>query len=603
MENCTFHVLVTGAGVELEIWQDLAEEQMAMVANCISRCFGSRSSMSILLSICFLTLSVRAVFPGENGQATGELQVERQRLEVSSFMPEVELYRSSLVTRGIRLTKTSLAKYLSSRSDDVRTERQQAVFSRLAKELGDDDYFVRETATAKLKVMGTNFAQELRELSRTTDDPEVRVRALKVSRAIDRVRRCTPVDALHVIARDQITGLVPEILGRLDSDQRSAVSIAAERALVASAQDEECRLIQQHVETTKHHHSKLVCIRAISRNSAVNSVSLFQQLLKDPSPEIRLAAGIGLARAGDTTAMSSLVDLLESDSFTIRHQAANVLQRWQQQFFGFRAAADIESRRGGSEKWRNYVSNQDYVEAAFRPPKRLGHVLAVRENTLFEFDSDGNVVHQKAGFESLSNATALENGNLLVTDRAGAVYEFDRNWKQVKKTELTFEPLSAFRFPDGGMIVLGSKRIWFSDQSNEPTRVAFFRRISKGALLLPGKRLLFWSNDDRGLVEIDWHGQLDRRTRVEYNPHSIEMLKDGRFLVSDTRQAAIYESNNPKPIWSHSLPGIRSASALASGNYLLGHEAGLTIVNQHKDVLWEWEQPRAGGDGFCATIF
>ena len=547
--------------------------------------------------LCMVTCSTAA------GDTDQDHQFERRQKTRSAFMPEVQHYRDSLRQMGIRTTRASLAKYLTSSGEYAPTLDEQAEFSRLAVELGDEDYTVRENASAKLLGLGHKFVVELEELARTSKDLEVRVRANGLLRQVN--RSCTPVNAMYVIARDHITGLEQEILTRLDRDASQACCDAAEFALTKIAQDDGCRRMQLHISSTPHHHSRLVCVRALSRIATENSRNTFQSLSVDPSPEMRLAAGVGLARIGDTSAVRVLVDLLESDRLMIRHRAAVVLQRWQKQFFGFRAFADVDARSRARKEWQKYASRRNFVEIEYRPPKHIGHVLAVCSNTLFEFDADGNVVHQRADFDSLSEATAAENGHVFVTDWADqSVYEFDRNWEQLHKTSFSFQPRSAVRFPDGDMIISSNRKVYFLDRNRKPTRVAFFRRISSSPLRLPGKRLMIWSSDAGGVLEIPWKGGIGERILVTNGvPRSLDLLSDGRFLIADSRQVAIYEPNDPNLVWSLQHSGLRSATALASGNVLLGHETGLTIIDRDKQVVWRWEQPQLDGDGFYATEF
>ena len=548
-------------------------------------------------TLCMVTCSTAA------GDTEQDHQSERRQKTPSAFMPEVQLYRDSLRQMGIRTTRASLANYLTSSGEYVPTLDERAEFSRLAIELGDENYTVRENASAKLLELGHKFVVELEEIARTSKDIEVRVRANGLLREVN--RSCTPVKAMYVIARDLITGLEQEILTRLDRDASQACCVAAEFALANIAQDDGRRRMQLHITSTPHHHSRLVCIRALSRIAAESSRNTFQTLSIDPSPEIRLAAGVGLARMGDTSAVRVLVDLLESDRLMIRHRAAVVLQRWQKQFFGFRAFADEVARDRAKKEWQDYASRRNFVGLEYRPPKHIGHVLAVCSNTLFEFDADGNVVHQQADFESLSEAIASENGHVLVTDLAGqSVYEFGRNWEELHKTSFSFQPRSAVRFPDGDMIISSNRKVYFLDRHRKPTRVAFFRRISSSPLRLPGKRLMIWSSDAGGVLEIPWKGGIGERILVTNSvPRSIDLLSDGRFLITDSRQVAIYEPNDPNPVWSRQQGGLRSATALASGNVLLGHATGLTIIDRDKEVVWRWEQPQLDGDGYFATEF
>ena len=120
-----------------------------------------------------------------------------------------------------------------------------------------------------------------------------------------------------------------------------------------------------------------------------------------------------------------------------------------------------------------------------------------------------------------------------------------------------------------------------------------------GSLLLRGDRFLATYNNSGLIVETDIAGRITWQMQVENHPRSVQILDDGRFLVADFRQAAIYTPDG-KAVWRYPLEGVRSAEQLRSGNVLLAHRKGLTLIDLGGRVLWQMAEPEVRGGGFYA---
>jgi hypothetical protein len=115
--------------------------------------------------------------------------------------------------------------------------------------------------------------------------------------------------------------------------------------------------------------------------------------------------------------------------------------------------------------------------------------------------------------------------------------------------------------------------------------------------------MLVTNNDVGEILEISRDRVEAWKLNCQNHPRSVEVLNDGRLLVADFRQVAIYEPDSPIPVWAHEFNGVQSACALASGNFLLGNANGLTVISPDKKTLWTWEQPVIDGCGFYAKVF
>ena len=80
----------------------------------------------------------------------------------------------------------------------------------------------------------------------------------------------------------------------------------------------------------------------------------------------------------------------------------------------------------------------------------------------------------------------------------------------------------------------------------------------------------------------------------------MQILNDGRLLVADFRQAAIY-SQDGKVEWRHEQ-NVASAIQLPSGNILLSHMGGLSVIDLDGEKLWEMKHAENPGSYFYAKL-
>ncbi len=235
---------------------------------------------------------------------------------------------------------------------------------------------------------------------------------------------------------------------------------------------------------------------------------------------------------------------------------------------------------------------------------RWDKVLAVRGNELLELGSDGRIIHRQDGFNSLSEAVGLDGGHRLVTDFMGrAVIEYDQDWKELKRHQVPFQPRGSHLLQDGRMLVVGMSQLQLFNAAGAAVgeTIRFARSNFTGSRRIGKKRLLVTCNDSGSIFEMDFSGETLSVLAAENHPRSVQILDDGRLLVADFRQAVIYSAEG-KAEWRHALEGVRSAHRLPSGNILLGHPSGLSVIDPSGDVLWEMKHPSRRGSGFFCQL-
>lgn len=521
-----------------------------------------------------------------------------------TFMPEMAYYRNTLKELGVRSDADSLSGFLKSATKSP-TKKERQRFKKLVAQLGADDFKSREQADKALRAIARHFIPEIRHLAKNSGDPEVRIRAAGILKAAQPEGNPKSVAAMQVIASDKVYGTPAAVLAALAANGHPAVQRAAERALIATIRTDDVPLLLASLAADKPAHVRCVCIRVLSIVRPKESRKPIASLLASKNSRIRLEAAVALARQGDRSAVDPLIELLSSQELDVRHRAGTTLAEWFDRDNGFRAYGKADDRAAAIARWRKWAKSA--VTSAkplprFRLPSKRGRVLVVHGTTLLELGPDGRVIHKQVGFKFLSEAIAIRNGNRLVTDFMGwTLFEYDMNWKQVRRTRLPFQPRGAHRLPGGRTLVIGMHQFSVLGRTGKTTSVVNVGMQSNmtGSLLLPGNRFLVTNNDTGSIVEMDISGRIIWQMHVGNAPRSVQILDDGRLLVADFHQAAIYTPDG-KSVWRYPLEGVRSAEQLRSGNILLAHRKGLTLIDRGGNVLWQMAEPEIRGVGFYA---
>ena len=411
---------------------------------------------------------------------------------------------------------------------------------------------------------------------------------------------------LYVIAAEEVSGLAAPILEVLRTIDDPLVQTAAEQALAATVGKGEIGQVKQGIATREAERVRASCIRVSGRLRIAELESQLVELLGgEHSADLELVTAIALAECGQPVALDSLLSLLASPRSAIRYRAAVILRQWTKQDFGYSTHRKVRDRAYAIQRWRRWFSSVDKSTMKPLQLQRHPNVLAVRGKELFELGPDGQIIHEQDGFNSLSEAIGLEGGHRLVTDFMGrAQFEYDEDWKEVKCHRVPFQPRGSHRLKNGLTLVIGMHRFQLFDSIGAAAAgpVTFPGRTNfTGSILIGRKRFLVTCNDTGMILEMDFSGEVLWELKAENHPRSVQVLDDGRLLVADFRQAVIYSSDGDAE-WRYALEGVRSAHQLPSGNILLGHPSGLSVIDPSGTVLWEMKQPPRGGSGFFAQL-
>ncbi|HEV3203933.1 MAG TPA: HEAT repeat domain-containing protein, partial [Gemmataceae bacterium] len=210
---------------------------------------------------------------------------------------------------GIGTTDEALIEFFQKRTlNDADREKLKL----LIKELGDDSFEVRETASAKLSALGTAAESMLKTAMEKSDDVEVIRRAEDCLKQIKRgAGAAVPAAAARLLARRKPPQAAEVLLGYLPNSENGTVTEEIRKALVALAKNDgkpNAALLAALAD--KSAIKRLAAAEALSKAGAGEAMAAVKKLLQDPEPDVRLQVAMTLVSAKDKDTVPVLIELL-----------------------------------------------------------------------------------------------------------------------------------------------------------------------------------------------------------------------------------------------------------------------------------------------------
>ncbi len=159
--------------------------------------------------------------------------------------PYAESYLRLLQDRGIAADAPSLRKFLESQAPGLfNVERYQ----KYLRELGDNDYAVREAAMQALMAQPPKSTDDLEKLA-SGSDPELRWRSRLILDHLRQPGSDLLYAALIVITSQKITGLTDAVLGVAPRCTSDSMQLALSRALVTSSTAMDADLLRSQLKS------------------------------------------------------------------------------------------------------------------------------------------------------------------------------------------------------------------------------------------------------------------------------------------------------------------------------------------------------------------
>src|SRR5262245_65070610 len=199
----------------------------------------------------------------------------------------------------------------------------------LIRDLGDEDFPVREKAYAELTQLGTSALVAIKQASETAKDTETRRRAVDLKTRIEAKQEpAIQIATSRMVARLKPTGAAEIILKYLPFAADRSVTDELCKALAAVAVEKE----KVDPAVLQAADDKLPVKRgaageALARANVAAELPTVRKLLKDKDPGVRLRVAMALVPTRDQDVLPVLIDVLQHLSPEELWQAEEVLVR------------------------------------------------------------------------------------------------------------------------------------------------------------------------------------------------------------------------------------------------------------------------------------
>jgi hypothetical protein len=508
------------------------------------------------------------------------------------------LYVEALHRHGLSTELDVLLQYISRLHPDHPDQQE---VQQLIDQLGAEQFRDRREAMFALSD-APELTQVKLALAESHRDHEIKRRAMSLRQKQRAEGDFVLFAALRTLRLHASSRTVPILLPLIPHLKDDYLRREAREALLASVHPEvEHELF--HASESNDVDIREVALVALGRLKSAEAEPLLEECLLLANDRLALAAAEGLAWTKPGKSLSTLVRLLKSPSFTIRHQSATLLQTMTSQHFGYAPYASEEQRNQARELWQNWLETETDVPrklvALEQRTQRSGRILLClfRPFTVAEIDESGNFVfrpeeNQFSPRAACGGEACLANGHRFFADwERKSLIELDAYGQLVDEIELKAIPNSLHLLDNGHMLTSLYNRnsvceiapdetvVWEAPVEGQP---ADARRLSNGNTLVAvnNRHRVIELNADK---EIVWElsGEKIR------SPESARRLDNGNTLVACGRDGSVKEFNpDGEIVWSaDKLPMAYDAIQLDNGHLLVGYQSGLRELDRSGTII------------------
>lgn len=474
------------------------------------------------------------------------------------------------------------------------------------RQLGDDQFDVRQRATTALLEMGPAVMPILRQ-STNTADAEVNGRIRKCLEAIekDRPPALSPV-TVRLAGLRRPAGAAEVLLAYLPSAEDEAVAAEVQSALLALA----LRDGKPDPALLRGLQDRVGLRRAAAASALAGATEArpgVRILLKDPEPVVRLRAALALVHSRDREAVPALIDFLVELPPPLDEQAeAQLVQlaggRGPTLALGRDPASRQKCRDAWADWWKEHGTGVEMARLTTTPARELGYTIyaQIENGQVFEIDRAGKVRWQLDGLQYPADVRLLPGNRVLVAE-----YNASRVTERNLKNEILWErrlnngAVSCQRLPNGHTFMATRNDLFEVDAAGK--EVFTYNRpngdILAGQKLRDGQFLFTTSAGQ--CVRIDAGGKEVKSFAIgSVALGGLEVLPGGRVLVPQYNNNRVVEYDpEGKVVWEATVMQPMGAVRLANGNTLVSSYGNLQLVELDRagKVVWEHKtQARPG---------
>jgi hypothetical protein len=510
---------------------------------------------------------------------------------------------------GIAVDGPGLVAFFRQRTADVADEPR---IKALVRQLGDDQFKVREKASRRLIHLGVRARPFLQAATRD-EDLEIARRARECLRRIgEGTPAVTVAAAVRVLARQkppQAAAVLLTYLPTADDDfvaetiRQGLAALAvrdgkAEPALVAALKD-------------KSADQRAAAAVALCHAQLPDVMPDVRKLLNDSDPRVRLRLGLALTAHRDKDAMPVLLRLLDELPLQDTEPLMELLERlagdtMSPVVFGADAAAHRKYREAWQAWWKDHQAAIEPIrlEQASHPS---GNTLVVLLdlNTVEDLDAAKRVRWKIENLQKPLDAQLLPGGErVLLAEHDGShVSERDLKGKIVWRKNVE-GPLAAQRLPNGNTFIASQARLLEVDRDGKEvfnytrTDGAQFMRavklrdgdiacvVSLG-INFDAQRFVRLTPAGRGFKEVkSWSVQ------VRTSGGRLDVLPNGHVLIPEMSNNRVVEYDaDGQSVWEVSIEQPIAAVRLPNGNTIvtLMQQQSAVEVDRTGKKVWEFK--------------
>jgi HEAT repeat protein len=528
---------------------------------------------------------------------------------VGAASPEVERSTDEkmLKTAGVGVDGPALLTFFRQRT---LTDTDRARLAEAARLLGDDDFSVREKASADLKAAGRAVLPLLQKAVKSSD-AEVVFRArrclVNIERGSELSQQMSAARLISVLKPAGGSKVLLNFLPMADDEYlRQAIHQSlATLCLRDSKPDEPIVAAAKDKEPTRRVAAAYVLARA-----GIDQRAVVERLLADPDPRVRLEAASGLVKAGEKSAVPALAALLGQAPADVAWQAEELLRRISRE-----TGPTVVLATGGDDQrrrcraaweawWKKHADQADLAKlSADEGPLGLTLICDCdvdnqpRVGRVWECGPDGKPRWKIDGVKNPADIQVLPGGRVLIAECQGLVVtERDREGKVLWTRRVDNYPVSCQRLPNGNTFIASYSELLEVTRDGETV----YSHKKKGNIYCARKRRngnILYAHGDGAIVELDSSGKEVHSITVEglSSWAGVEVLPNGRYLISKYSDNRVVEIDKTGKVhWECVVQTPAWCTRLHNGNTLVASTDDHCILELDRCGKEVWKQETKG---------
>jgi HEAT repeat protein len=452
----------------------------------------------------------------------------------------------------------------------------------LIRDLGNENFKVRDAATDKLKEMGVLVLPLLRKAIKEQKDVEIQNRAKELVTAIEKIEKgpLSPV-AARLVGYRKPEGAVQALLRYLPFADDDNVLAEVQGALNALAyKDGKADPLLLAALADKRPLLRAVAAEALVQGASDKELAEVRKLLKDADPKVRLQTALALAGQRDREAVPVLINLV-GDSADQATPAEEFLTRLAGEDAPIGDAGTDETARGKRKeawaKWWKEKGDKVRMLSLRELPRRqrlLGLTLLICPNNAMvaELGQDGKIRWQFSA-NNPWDAQVIGRDRLFLLE-SGLRRVAERNLRGEVLWQMNYNniwPVGAQRLPNGNIFLTsGNCLVEMTRNGREVLRYNRPQGDIYAARKFKNGQIIYVTNS--GIVQrLSGTGKEIKSWHIP-NPtnQGIHILDNGNVVYPQQHTNRVYEYNpNGRQVWTATATQPAAVWRLPNGHTLI----------------------------------